>query len=150
LAQAYNPPTLGDFRMKRALLSLLLLTACGTPQEQCISSVTRDIRVVDRLIAETEANLARGYAYEEVTVYLPQWVACYRPHHHPPVEVEDPEATPPSPQLCLENVPQTTRRAVAIDLMAEQAKLNGLQAKRKQQASAAAPAIAQCKADNPE
>jgi hypothetical protein len=45
--------------MKRALLSLLLLTACGTPQEQCINSVTRDMRVVDRLIAETEANLAR-------------------------------------------------------------------------------------------
>jgi hypothetical protein len=137
--------------MKRALLSLLLLTACGTPQEQCINSVTRDMRVVDRLIAETEANLARGYANEEVTVYLPQWVTCSRPHHHrPPVDVEDPEAKPPMPQLCLENVPQTTRRAVAIDLAAERAKLDGLKAKRKQQAAAAAPAIAQCKADNPE
>lgn len=136
--------------MKRALLPLLLLTACGTPQEQCINAVTRDIRVVDRLIAETEGNLARGYAYEEVTVFVPQWVECSAHRHdHTPADpsVEEP---PVRPQLCLEQEPQTTRRAVAIDLGAEQAKLESLKAKRAKQAKAAAPAIAQCKADNPE
>ena len=51
--------------MKRLILApLLLLTACGTPQEQCISANTRDLQVVDRLIRDSEANLARGYGYE--------------------------------------------------------------------------------------
>lgn len=140
--------------MKRALLPLLLLTACGTPQEQCINAVTRDMRVVDRLIAETEANLARGYAYEEVTVYLPEWVDCTpRPYNRPQSGATgDPaaEVPPIKPQMCLEDVPQTTRREVAIDLRAEQAKLDSLKAKRAKQAKAAAPAIAQCKAENPE
>jgi hypothetical protein len=137
--------------MKRALLPLLILTACGTPQEQCINAVTRDMRVVDRLIAETEANLARGYAYEEVTVYLPQWVDCTpRPYAPPQRGDAEAEVPPVKPQMCLEDVPQTTRREVAIDLRAEQAKLDSLKAKRSQQAKAAAPAIAQCKADNPE
>ena len=43
---------------------LLILFACGTPQEQCIAGSTRDARVVNDLIRETEANLARGYALE--------------------------------------------------------------------------------------
>ena len=36
--------------MRRLLLpALLILTACGTPQEQCISAATRDMRVVDAI-----------------------------------------------------------------------------------------------------
>lgn len=142
--------------MKRALLPLLLLTACGTPQEQCINAVTRDMRVVDRLIAETEGNLARGYAYESVTVYTPRWVDCSPrpvlvPNGEQGVGGEGMDEVPPvKPQLCLEDVPETVERAVAIDLRAERAKLDSLKAKRKQQAAAAAPAIAQCKAANPE
>lgn len=140
--------------MKRALLPLLFLTACGTPQEQCINAATRDMRVVDRLIAETEGNLARGYAYQEVTVYVTEWVDCTPRPVLPPEggRGDGAEVIPPviAPQMCLEDVPQTTRRAVAIDLVAEQAKLDSLKAKRTKQAKAAAPAIAQCKADHPE
>lgn len=129
--------------MKRAVvLSLLALTACGTPQEQCISAGTRDLRVVDRLIAETEGNLKRGYAYEEVTVYVPRWLDC---------TPRATEANPnPAPQMCLEDVPQTTQKAVAIDLADEATKLAGLKAKKAQLAKAAKPLIAACQAKYPE
>ena len=129
--------------MKRILCaSLLILSACGTPQEQCIGAATRDTRVVDRLIIETQGNPARGYGYETVTVYVPEWQDC----------TPNPTATKPEPKprMCLEQVPQATRRAVALDLAAERAKLTGLQQKRAQQAKAAAGAVAQCKAQYPE
>lgn len=129
--------------MKRILLpSLLILSACGTPQEQCIGAATRDMRVVDRLIIEVEGNLKRGYGYENVTVYMPEWQDCT-----PRPSDADPE---PKARMCLEEVPQTSRQPVAIDLVAERAKLDSLTQKRAQQAKAAATAVKQCKAQHPE
>jgi hypothetical protein len=125
-----------------ALPALLLLTACGTPQEQCINRATRDMRVVDRLIAESEATLARGYAYEEKTIYRTRWVNC-----GPRPTKADPK---PAPQMCLDDVPETIRQPVAVDLKAEAQKLAGLKAKRAAQAKAATPAIRSCKAEYPE
>lgn len=131
--------------MKRlALPALLVLSACGTPQEQCINAATRDMRVVDRLIAESEGNLARGYGYQQVTVWTTRWVPCGPPP--PPVEGQP----KPKPQMCLDDVPETVRKPVALDLAAEAQKLAGLKAKRAAQAKAAAPQIAACKAEYPE
>jgi hypothetical protein len=125
-----------------ALLIPVILTACGTPQERCINAATRDMRVVDRLIVETEGNLKRGYAYEEKTVYRTRWVNCgERP------SAENPN---PAPQMCMDDVAETQRVTVAIDLNAEAAKLASLKAKRAQQAKAAAPAIKTCRAQFPE
>jgi hypothetical protein len=129
--------------MKRALFpAFLILTACGTPQEQCIGAATRDMRVVDRLITEAEGNLSRGYGYENVTVFMPEWQDCT-----PRPTAATPE---PKPRMCLEEVPQTSRQPVALDLAAEAAKLKGLKAKRAQQAKAATSAVNQCKAQYPE
>jgi len=124
--------------MKRlpTLALFCVLSACGTPQEQCINAVTRDMRVVERLIAEAEGNLQRGYGYEYVTVFETDWVDCGT--------AENPD------RMCAIRRPEQERRAVAIDLVAEQRKLDQLQAKRAEQARAAAPAIRQCKIDNPE
>lgn len=124
------------------LAALALLAACGTPQEQCVNRNTRDLRTVDRLIAETEGNLKRGYAYETVTVTEDYWDYCPQP----PL----PDAPPPKPRLCLQERETTERRAVAIDLDAEQRKLAGLKAKRVDLARQAEPFIAQCKAEYPE
>jgi hypothetical protein len=130
--------------MKRISLSVLaLLAACGTPQEQCINRNTRDLRIVDRLVKETQANLDRGYAYENVTISTPSWVYCDSPH------VPEGEFQPP-PRLCLDEVEQTVQRPKAIDLADEAKKLEGLLAKRRQLARAAEPVIAQCKAEHPE
>ena len=130
--------------MKHVLVPglLALLAACGTPQENCINAATRDMRVVDGLIAETEGNLARGYAYKEVTTFSQQFQDCT-----PRPTVANPD---PAPVQCLVQVPVTSREPMAIDLGAESAKLASLQAKRSAQSKAAEPAIAQCRAVHPE
>jgi hypothetical protein len=130
--------------MKRlGLLALATMTACGTPQEQCINRNTRDLRTVDRLIDEAKGNLARGYAYETITVYEDYWTTCPAPA---PVEGQ-----PPSPpRMCLDERPVTEQRPKAIDLNAEARKLDSLKVKRKELARAAEAVIAQCKAEYPE
>lgn len=120
---------------------MILLAACGTPQQQCIGAATRDMRVVDRLITDVQGNLARGYAYETVTVYRPEWLDC---------TPRATDATPhPDPKLCFEDLPQTARKAVAIDLIAEAAKLQSLRQKRDQQARASLAPVAACRAKFP-
>ncbi|MFN7225147.1 MAG: hypothetical protein ACK4MS_14115 [Paracoccaceae bacterium] len=132
--------------MRRSLVFILLLAGCGTPQERCIARETRDVRVLDRLIAESEGNLKRGYALEEVVVYRDRWVRC--PVTASPAPVEG--TPPPPPQLCLDEVRETETRPKSIDLKAEASKLSSMRAKRATVLRAAQPAIAQCKAEFPQ
>lgn len=122
--------------------AVLALAACGTPQQQCIGQVSGNLRVVDQLIAESEANLARGYAFAQVVETRPEFVDC------------TPKPTPkrpnPRPRQCLVDVAETVSRPVAIDLNAEAAKLSSLKAKRSQLATAAAAGIAACQRQYPE
>lgn len=129
--------------MRRALLLCLLLAACGTPQEQCIAYNTRDLRVVDRLIAETEANLGRGYGLREVTLYRTVWEPCGPRHPR-----ADGKHRPP--RMCLDHEPYTVERPVTIDLAAEARKLAQLKEKRKALLKAAGSVIEQCRALYPE
>lgn len=130
--------------MKRlTFLALAALSACGTPQEQCINRNTRDLRTVDRLIAEAEGNIDRGYAYETVTVYEDYWTWCPSP------PVPEGQEQPP-PRMCLEDRAVTEQRPKAIDLKEEARKLEGLREKRKDLARRAEVVIAQCKAEYPE
>ena len=130
--------------MKRFLMiSVALgLAACGTPQQQCIAQVSGNLRVVDQLIAETEANLARGYAIAQVVETRLDFVDC--------TPDPTPEQPNPRPRQCVEDVPQTVSRPVAIDLNAEAAKLASLKAKRSQLAASAAVGIAACQRQYPE
>ena len=129
--------------MKRlSFLALAALAACGTPQEQCISRNTRDLRTVDRLINEAEGNLARGYAFETVTVYEDYWTTCDR-------SAREGQPAPP-PRLCLDERPVTRRQPKAIDLKEEARKLDSLREKRKDLARQAEKVIAACKAQYPE
>ncbi len=127
------------------LILCLLLAACGTPQEQCIARNTHDLTVIDRLIAETDANIRRGYALEQVTISTPIWEQCS------PVAF-DPKSKkrPAPPKLCPEDQNQTITRPAAIDHSAEQRKLNSLIAKRQTLLQAAQPMIAACKSQYPE
>jgi hypothetical protein len=130
--------------MKRiACLTLALLAACGTPQEQCIARETRDLRTLDRLIAETQGNIDRGYALVEVQVERDRWVLCPAP---PPVEGE-PAA---KPRMCLDDYVDTETQPKAINLREEADKLSGMKAKRAVLAKAAERQIAACRAANPE
>jgi hypothetical protein len=130
--------------MKRLLfVALAVLTACGTPQERCISRGTADLRTVDRLILETQGNLQRGYALETVTRWEEYWDTCLEP-----VVVNG--QTTVQARGCRREYSYTEQRPKAIDLKAEAQKLEGLKAKRTELARAASPVIAQCKADFPE
>lgn len=124
------------------LVALLLLTACGTPQEQCIAGSTRDARVVNQLIVETEANLARGYALEEAIEMEPDWVDCT------PLPTE--EKPKPKKKMCFVEVPTEVTRPVAIDLNAERAKLASLRERQSAQAAQTAAIVAECQARYPE
>lgn len=131
-------------RALAALVTLLLVAACGTPQEQCIRAGTRDLQVIDRLIAESRRTLQRGYAMEEVEVV--DWV--WRPCGPPPVGADGKPSGPPP--MCMEDVSRTVQRPKSVDLTAERAKLTSMEAKRRELDRAAAPVVAACKAQHPE
>lgn len=56
----------------------LALAACGTPQENCVRQNTREFRAVSELLAQTEGNLARGYAWRERQVTRTRFTDCQR------------------------------------------------------------------------
>lgn len=121
--------------------ALLALTACGTPQEQCIRLNTHDLIVLDRLIAETQGNLSRGFAYVETVETVPVFRPCFS---------EPTDANPnPAPHTCLDDREQTVRRPAAIDLDAEAKKLASMRKRRDQMDHELAPAVAGCKARYP-
>lgn len=125
------------------LTSLLLLAACGTPQEQCIRNATAEGRKVDRLISEAEGNLARGYAYVTETKVVQEWETCIVPG-------TGGNGKPVQTTLCLQPSEVTTQRPLAIDPVAEQRKLENLRAKRKALAAQSDAAVAVCKQTYPE
>lgn len=125
------------------LMAVLTLAACS-PRQLCIDAATRDLRVLTRLIAETEANLQRGYALEEVTETRTRWVIC------DPGEPATETSPGRPPQRCLDDVDYTVTRPRAINLTEERQKLISMKEKQKQLNRAAAPAVAQCKIEHPE
>jgi len=133
-------------RRHAGLCIMFLLAACGTPQEQCIQRETRDLRTLDRLIAETEDNIERGYALVEVrTVELVPDI-CYREG------ARNPDGTHGAavPFSCFTRDFDTELRPKAIDLNLEKAKLASMREKRRGLARQAEAAAAQCRAIYPE
>lgn len=45
-------------------LAMICLSSCGTPQERCEDAVSAEYKQVSRLLAEVQANISRGYAWE--------------------------------------------------------------------------------------
>lgn len=122
----------------------LLLAACGTPQDRCISKNTREYRNVSNLLAEVEGNLARGYAWEERVVYDEVLTQCRD-------VVRDNEGnarvilTP-----CWRDVSTTERYRVAIDPAAEQRKRANLAARKTQLSGQAEAYVRACQKAFPE
>ncbi|MGV8988083.1 MAG: hypothetical protein ACOH2H_17570 [Cypionkella sp.] len=130
--------------MKRYLVAAALLTlaACGTPQEQCIRLASHDVIVLDRLIAETQGNLSRGYALVETV----ETRTVFRPCNMGP----SPTGRMSGHSMCDDDIERTVITPVAIDLKAEAAKLASMQERRAQIARGLMPAINECKARYPE
>ncbi|AMY71975.1 hypothetical protein [Frigidibacter mobilis] len=132
------------FRLTLALP--LLLAACGTPQERCIGTATRDLRTLNGLIEETQANLSRGFAYEEYTVTRSRWVQC----RSAPIRDSNGNLRPGPTYMCLDDYTDTVRRPVSIDLAEERRKLDGMLEKKRELNRVAAAQIESCKAQFPE
>ncbi len=111
-------------RPAASLLTLFLAAACATPQEKCRSDATRDLRVVNGLIAESRATLKRGYAFETETTVVPRFVFCagYR----------DGGRIAVGGRFCHVNQVVQRKTPVAVDLAEERKKLNSLIRKRSQ------------------
>ncbi|WP_424178959.1 hypothetical protein [Yoonia sp. TsM2_T14_4] len=122
------------------ILPFLVLAACATPREHCISQATRDLRVLNSLIAETQGNLARGYAIEEQQEIRTIRQTC---------RGENSDGTT-FRYSCDETETFTTNRPVAIDLNVEGAKLSSLIERRNQQQTTSDQVVLQCIAAHPE
>lgn len=122
------------------ILPLMVLSACATPREQCIAHVTRDTRVLSALINETQANLSRGYALDEQ-----QDVRTIKRNCRGENEDGSTFFFP-----CNKTETFTTTRPVAIDLVAEQAKLDSLEERFALTQASSNQAVAQCIAVHPE
>ena len=126
----------------------LALMSCATPQERCILGVTRELRVVNGLIAETQANLARGYSLEEVVISSPTWVYCDQPVLV--TQADGSQIWGIGGGMCLDDYTRTIERPRAIDPGLERRKLDGLTTKQALLTQQATPAIQQCRLSYPD
>jgi hypothetical protein len=120
-----------------SLLALCTLAACATPREACLRDAAGDLRTLDRLIAETEANLARGFAYASEPYTTTGLEFCLgRGAWRDGVNVGF--------TYCPVAETRYRDRPVAIDPAAERRKLAELRARRAAEARAAAARVAAC------
>lgn len=121
--------------MRHFLLPALvpLLAACATPREACVNRASKDLRVLNTLIAETRANVDRGYAIEREAYVTTGFQMCVRSGtdtvegvwcRHPETRYRD--------------------RQVAIDPAAELRKLRNMRIKRDQLEREARARVAAC------
>ena len=98
------------------LAALVLLSACATPREACISEASADLRRVNAFITDTQANIARGYALETRQEVRVREALCYG---------LDSEGNPFSFE-CEKTEVIDVQVPVAINLAAEREKLDSL------------------------
>ena len=122
---------------------LLLLAACGTPQEQCISRNTDEYRSVSRLLAVVEGNLARGYAWEERQVVRDRLTQCRDLYRDKEGNVQV------SYRPCWRDYVDTQRYRVPIDPAAETRKRDNLAARKAALTPRASAAVQACKSAYP-
>jgi len=114
------------------MLAMLMLAACATPEQACIKRATKELAVIDRLIAETEENLARGYAIRHESEPALRLVLCTSPDEHF--------------HFCTRSDTRTVKKPVAIDPVSERRKLDALRHKRQEALRRARTGIRACKA----
>ncbi len=123
-----------------ALLPTIALVACSTPQESCIRDARSGLSTLNSLIVETQGNINRGYALEERSQVVTTNDTC--------TSTLDSGET--ITFACEKTSTQTYTVPVAIDLNAEQAKLDSLVERRDLLNAQAQTRIQQCMATYPE
>lgn len=122
------------------LVPLVALAACATPREACIAGASHDLRVVNQLIAQTQANLARGYGLETRQDVVNVNRMCQAKQSDGSIL-----------RYPCDDIEVRDRRVpVALDLKAEQAKLDSLLKRQRELQTTTDAAIRQCVASYPE
>jgi hypothetical protein len=120
-----------------AIALCALLGACAAPPAPCGAAADRDLAALDALIAETEANIARGYAVRPDRSRTIAFGGCTgNGRSRGGVGIT----------ICGSREVPLGTTPVAIDPDAERAKLAGLRRQRDERAAAAAAERAQCAA----
>jgi hypothetical protein len=130
-------PTGGHMPMRRLVLSLpLFLAACATPFEICVANASQELGVLNTLIAQKQRDVERGFAIKTEEYMVNESQVCG--------EVAGKKIYCDIPVVNTRDVP------VAIDLVAERAKLNSMIAKQAQLSRRAESAVADCRLRYPE
>ncbi|WP_380054355.1 hypothetical protein ACFE33_13470 [Falsihalocynthiibacter sp. SS001] len=116
--------------------ALVVLAGCATQQERCVNSATRDLRTVTGLVAETQANIARGFGYNVQRVPYTVYETCYYAARRA--------------YACPQTYTRTISTPVAIDIQEEKRKLASLQQRKTELESQVSEWIAQCRLKYPE
>ncbi len=127
-------------RILFALAPVALLVACATPQQQCLSNVTEELRVNAFLIAQTQSNLNRGYAIDPQQRISRGFDMCRERN----AVGQERTRLCPSTRVRTVNVPQ------AINLDVERGTLDQLLARKVILERQASAATAQCRALYPQ
>ncbi len=118
------------------VLLICALAACASPYDRCVSEATRDANTLSALIAETEANIGRGFAIDEQIEPSISYQYCFNRRG--------------VWTLCRERTIRTKEVPVAIDLAAEERKLEGMREKLAQLKAQAGRDIRTCRAQFPD
>jgi hypothetical protein len=117
----------------------LLLAACIGPREACLRAAGAELARLDRLIAEGEAALARGYRLERRAETATVLEFCIGMGHRG-------DGLDAGLRYCPEAETRVTEVPVAVDPAAERRKLAALRARREAEAPRARAAAAACPA----
>jgi hypothetical protein len=126
--------SLTSSRLLAPLALCAALAGCADPRTRCEAEATRDLRTVEALIAETEANIARGYALARETDVRTGLEVCLAGD---------------LVQFCSVNEPYVRERPVAIDRAEERRKLASLRERRAELQAPARAGLTRCAAQFP-
>ncbi|NNK78320.1 MAG: hypothetical protein HKP40_06370 [Litoreibacter sp.] len=121
------------------LFLVLLLAGCGDPRTKCIKDASRDLSVIQELIADTEATIARGYAIQTETRTVVYTDFCFGSHRY----------NRGSFQFCNRAQPVVSKKPVAVDLDEERRKLRSLRQKEEELRRRAALDVQKCELAHP-
>ena len=122
---------------KLILIGLFPLAACVSQQATCISNASKDLQVLNKLIAETQGNINRGYAIGVTEEWTTEEQPCGADNKGNVIYCEVP-------------VVEQNKAPVAIDLASEQAKLASMLNKQAELLKMREQAVSMCQAKYPD
>lgn len=116
------------------IIGLCTLAACATPRQQCETDATKNVKALERAVADAQANIDRGYALERDVSPQFRYGFCNKGGNL---------------TTCIRNDARVKTKPVAIDLAEERRKLASAQQRLTTERTRANIQLAQCAAQYP-